>query len=180
MKLGTNKMNASKLEAPFADIEGLGRRIISWADLLTIELFEFKPTGPDEEIEINGHRFNIGRPVGETNCSRVWRLTYACPIAIRVRDENIALEHPEREALPSPYAYASESQWIAEMSKEPLFDCKGFVNLVHTYLLLWDDMIEVLSDGLPEIEEITEKRAEPVDATDDVNPHLGDAKGSSS
>ena len=146
-------MKFTNLKVPFAET-GIGRKTVAWTDALIIDAFEYKETGPSEEIEIDGRSVNIGRPVDETTESRVWRLTFKSPIALRMSDENIALEHPERHELPSPYSYATESQWISEFERESLFDRKRYGNLIHIYFVFWNDMIEVLSDGLPDIEEI--------------------------
>jgi hypothetical protein len=140
------------LNASFSEIKGLGCRYVIWQSPLVLELFKYCPSGPTEDFEIAGRKISGTRPANITKESRIWRLTFKQPIAMRVRDENIYLMHPERDNLPSCYSFSKDSAWLSELRKEPLF---SFPNAIHSIFILWDDIVEIISDGLPTIEEIS-------------------------
>jgi hypothetical protein len=139
------------LNAPFSEISGLGCRCVIWRSPLVLEIFKYCQSGPPEDIEIAGRKISGTRPVSITKDSRIWRLTFKCPIVMRVRNENIYLTHPERDSLPSSYSFSKDSFWLSELRKEPLF---RYPNATHGIFILWDDIVKIISDGLPAIKEI--------------------------
>jgi hypothetical protein len=90
--------------------------------------------------------------VGLTKDSRVWRLVFSSPIALRVRNESQYLTHSERDKLPGPYCFSRNSEWLKEIKSEPLIN--ETTELIHIILVLWDDLIEIVTEDFPSIEEM--------------------------
>lgn len=139
-------------ETPFSDVGGLGRNFILRTDDLVIEVFEYKESGPPEDIKVGEATIEGTRPMGLTKESRAWRVIFENPIAFRVRDESHYLAHPERDSFPSAYCISKDSKFIEEIKAEPLID--ETKELIHYAMVLWDDLIEVISDKFPKIEEV--------------------------
>lgn len=139
-------------KTPFSAVKGLGRNYALWADNVIIELFEYKQSGPPEDIEINKVKITGSYPAGLTKESWAWRLTFTNPVAMRVRHESQYLTHPERDTLPGPYCFSDDSDWLNEIRSEPLITSD--TKLIHIILVLWDDFIEIITEEFPSVEEI--------------------------
>jgi hypothetical protein len=150
-------MSFEALEAPFSSVEGLGCRNLLWGQRLVLDLFEYLQSGPAENADIAGKEVAGGYLIGLTGSSRIWRLTFEHPFAVRVRDESLRFIQPktERPPLPSPYCFTKDSAWLTELFPDPLIDPRlGDLDPTHYLFALFDDFIEIVADDSPTIEEI--------------------------
>ena len=141
----------------FAEVELVGCRNLLWGQRLILDLFEYLESGPAEEMEVGGEGMQDVQTIGLTASSRVWRLTFERPFAVRVRDESIKFLEPHIKAkpqLPSRYCYTNSSPWLAELFPDPLDPRVGDFTPTHYVFDLLDDFVEIIADDNPTIEQI--------------------------
>jgi len=142
-------------EAPFSHVKGLGCRDLLWGERLVLDLFEYLQSGPAEEVKVAGETIPDAYPIGLTKSSRIWRLTFERPFALRVRDQLLRFHQSKNAHLPSPYCFAEKSDWLSELISEPIVDPSlGDLTPTHYIFALWDDYVEIVANGSPIIEEI--------------------------
>jgi hypothetical protein len=154
-------MSFETFDAPFSEVKDLGCRDLLWGERLVLDLFEYLQSGPVEEIKVADETVPGAYPIGLTKSSRIWQLTFERPFAVRVRDKSLKFLQPKKQdpPLPSPYCFTEKSAWLSELIPEPLFSDPrlGELNPTHYIFNLWDDLIEIIADGSPIIEEIENK-----------------------
>jgi|GEM_PF-3245745 len=138
-----------KFEGPWNDVETLGCRNLFYGQRLMLDLFEYQQSSPDEEVTVGGEVFTGSHIIGLTEASRLWRITFDRPFAVRVRDGNIQRKEPWKLNLPASCNFAEDSEWIRE------FDLRSapFIPTHYVFALL-DDLIEILGQDQPQVETI--------------------------
>jgi hypothetical protein len=134
------------LDTPFADVERLGCRDLLWGQKLILDLFEYLATGPAEEMEVAGEKVSDVHTIALTASSRIWRLTFESPLAVRVRDESIRHLEPRdnpQPQLPSRYCFTYKSPWLSELLPHATDPRLGELTPAHYVFDLLDDFIEI-------------------------------------
>jgi hypothetical protein len=145
-------MTFAKFEAAWDDAEFLGCRNLFCGERLILDLFEYLQSGPDEDLTIGPETVSGAHAIGLTASSRVWRLMFERPFAVRARDQNLKLKYEPKENFPAACCFSERSEWIEEF----VFDQRlQFFTPTHYVFDLIDNFIEILADSSPSIEEIT-------------------------
>src|SRR4051812_23448025 len=150
-------MSFKAFETAFSEVTGVGCRDLLWGARLVLDLFEYLQSGPSEEMEVAGETVKDTHTIGLTASSRIWRLTFEQPLAVRVRDESIRFLEPQDDSklqLPSRYCFANSSPWLSELFPDPLDPRLGSWTPTHYVFDLLDDFIEIIADETPTIEVI--------------------------
>lgn len=150
-------MAFESFDTAFSEIELVGCRNLLWGQKLILDLFEYLESGPAEEMEVGGEGLQDVQTIGLTASSRIWRLTFERPLAVKVRDESIkflAPQNKEKSQLPSRYCYTDTSPWLSELFPDPLDPRVGDLTPTHYVFDLLDDFVEIIADDNPTIEQI--------------------------
>jgi hypothetical protein len=144
-------MAFEKFEGPWNGVELLGCRNLFCGDRLILDLFEYLQTGPDEDVTIQSETFSGSHTIGLTAASRLWRLTFDRPFAVRARDHDLKLKRETTKSFPDQCCFSERSEWIDEF----IFDQRSqFFTPTHYVFDLLDNFIEIMGDGSPTVEEI--------------------------
>ena len=144
-------MTFEKFEGPWNEIELLGCRNLFCGERLILDLFEYLQSGPDEDLRIGSETISGTHTVGLTASSRIWRLIFERPFALRARDQNLKSKRQTINHFPGLCCFSERSEWIEEF----IFNqCSGFFTPTHYVFDLIDDFIEIMGDGSPTLEEI--------------------------
>jgi hypothetical protein len=140
-----------KFEGPFSEAEFLECRSLFIGERLIIDLYECLPLGESEMTEVEGEQVPI-HTMGLSESSRIWRFSFDHPFILRRRDRALALREPLSETKPvANCCYSEDSAWIEEFN----FDASPRVFVPTHYLFSCvDQVIEVLGDDHPEVEQI--------------------------
>jgi hypothetical protein len=108
-------------------------------------------SGPDEDITIGVETVSGTHAIGLTASSRVWRLMFERPFAVRARDQNLKLKHKPTQIFPGPCCFSEQSEWIEGF----IFDQHvQFFTPTHYVFCFTDNFIEIMADSSPTVEEI--------------------------
>src|ERR1039457_1307039 len=121
-------------ETPFSSIKTLRCRDLLWGERLVLDLFEYVQSGPAEDMEVPGGKESGVYPIGLTKSSRIWRLTFERPLAVRVRAESLKPYQRKKQEppLPSRYCIVEKSLWLSELFPEQNIDPRlGELNPTH-------------------------------------------------
>jgi hypothetical protein len=144
-------MAFEKFEGPWNDVELLGCRDLFCGERLILDLFEYLQSGPDEDIRIGSETISGTHTIGLIAGSRIWRLIFERPFAVRMRDHNLKLKHEMTNNFPGRCCFSERSEWIDEFT----FDQRlAFFTPTHYIFNLIDNFIEIIGDGSPAAEEI--------------------------
>ena len=138
-----------KFEGPWGEAHYLGCRDLLCGQRLVLDLFEYQQSSPGEEVKIGGEIVPDSHMIGLTESSRIWRISFDRPFALRVRDRNISGREPDKLKPPAPCSFAEDSEWIREFYLEKV----DFIPTHYIFALL-DDHIEILGSDQPQIETI--------------------------
>jgi len=141
----------------FSDVELVGCRNLLWGQRLILDLFEYLESGSAEQMEVAGEGMQEVQTIGMTASSRVWRLTFERPFAVKVRDESVKFLEPrdkQKPQLPSRFCYTDRSPWLSELFPDALDPRMGGYTPTHYVFDLLDDSIEIIADDNPTIEQI--------------------------
>ena len=143
-------MEFKDLGGPLRHVEALGLRDLFYGERLVVDLIECMRIKPPDEPPpgVSEEEYYTLEPTDE---SRVWRLTYNPPFAVKVRDHGIALKKTPALSLPAQCCFSEKSEWIDECDFGP--QLAEFVP-THYIFDLVAHFVEVLGDGSPEIEQI--------------------------
>jgi hypothetical protein len=147
-------MNFRKFDGPWRDLPTLGCRNLFCGDRLVLDLFEYRQSSPDEEVTVAGETFEGSHLIGLTAASRIWRITFDRPFALKLRDVNLRRKEPDRVDLPGPCSYTEDSDWIRAFD----FEQTSFVPTHYVFATL-DGVIEILGQDQPEVEERQDEEA---------------------
>src|SRR5437764_281522 len=141
-----------KFEGPWSDIEYLGCRNLFSSERLVLDLFEYQQSRPDEDIKVGTATVSGAHAIGLTETSRIWRLTFERPFALRMRDRKIRRRETSQLKAPAPCSFAEDSDWIREFE----FDLRFLQDFraTHYIFTLLDDVIEIIADATPSVEKI--------------------------
>jgi hypothetical protein len=143
-------MAFEKFEGPWNGAELLGCRNLFCGERLILDLFEYLQSGPDEDLTIGFETVSGAHAIGLTASSRIWRLTFERPFALRARDHNLKSKYPTAN-FPGRCCFSERSEWIDEF----IFDQHlQFFTPTHYVFNLIDNFIEIIGDNAPTIEEI--------------------------
>ena len=143
-------MEFKQFEGPFRDVEMLGLRDLFCGERLILDLIEckrIKPLDPPPP-DVSEDEYYILEPTAE---SRVWRLTYQLPFAVKIGTPGVEPKKPSTVRLTAPCMYTEKSDWIDEFNFSPTLT--DFVP-THYIFNLTDHSLEVLADNNPEIERV--------------------------
>ncbi|MGA7275348.1 MAG: hypothetical protein WBX14_10935 [Candidatus Udaeobacter sp.] len=144
-------MTFEKFEGPWNEIELLGCRNLFCGERLILDLFEYLQSGPDEDLRIGSEAISGTHTIGLTASSRIWRLIFERPFAVRARDQNLKSKQQTINDFPGPCCFSERSEWIEEF----IFNQRpGFFTPTHYVFNLIDNFIEIMGDGSPRLEEI--------------------------
>ena len=138
-----------KFEGPWGDAQYLGCRDLLCGQRLVLDLFEYQQSSPEEEVKIGEQVIPDSHLIDLTESSRIWRISFDRPFALRVRDGNIRRREPDKLKPPAPCSFAEDSEWIREFDLEKA----DFIPTHYVFALL-DDLIEILGPDQPEVETI--------------------------
>lgn len=138
-----------KFEGPWEDAEALGCRDLFCGDRLLLDLFEYQQSSPDEEITLGEEVIPDSHTIGLTEASRIWRISFYRPFALRMWDANMHRREPGKLKPPAPCSFTEDSTWIREFD----FEKVDFIPTHYVFVLL-DQVIEVLGQDQPQVEEI--------------------------
>jgi hypothetical protein len=144
-------MTFQKFEGPWNEVELLGCRNLFCGDRLILDLFEYLQSGPDENVTIQSETISGSYTIGLTAASRIWRLTFDPPFAVRARDQNLKLKNEARNDFPSRCCFSEHSEWIDEFV---FTESLRFFTATHYVFDLLDKFIEIMGDDSPTVEEI--------------------------
>jgi len=145
-------MAFEKFEGPWNDVELLGCRDLFCGERLILDLFEYLQSGPDEDIRIGSETISGAHTIGLIVGSRIWRLTFERPFAVRACDHNLKLKRQTTNNFPGRSYFSERSEWIDEF----IFDQRlAFFAPTHYIFNLIDNFIEIIGDSSPTVEEIT-------------------------
>ena len=144
-------MAFEKFEGPWNGVELLGCRNLFCGDRLILDLFEYLQNGPDEVITIQSETISGSHTIGLTTASRLWRLTFDRPFAVRARDQDLKLKNEQRNDFPGRCCFSERSEWIDEFI---FTQSVQFFSPTHYVFNLLDNFIEIMGDGSPTVEEI--------------------------
>ena len=144
-------MAFEKFEGPWNEVELLGCRDLFCGERLILDLFEYLQSGQDEDIRIGSETISGTHPIGLVASSRIWRLTFERPFAVRARDNDLTLKYQPKDNFPGPCCFSERSEWIDEF----IFDQRlAFFAPTHYTFNLVDNFIEIIGDSSPTVEEI--------------------------
>jgi hypothetical protein len=150
-------MSFEEFAGPFVEAEMLGCRDLFCGERLMLDLFEYKKSGPAEMVKGEGEAQTESYAIGLTESSRIWRLTFERPFAIRVRDQTLALKNQAKINLPARCCFSEQSDWISEF----VFDQRlGLFTPTHYIFDLVDNFIEIMADASPTVEQIQNEMSE--------------------
>ena len=145
-------MPFEKFEGPFVDVELLGCRNVFCGDRLILDLFEYQQSGPDEDTTLGGETVTGVHTIGLTESSRVWRITFDRPYAVRVRDLNLRRREPHKLDLPGRCCFSENTEWTREFKVDDPH--LGSFILTHYVFNSLDYLVEILANEAPTVEEI--------------------------
>jgi hypothetical protein len=141
-----------KFEGAWDEAEFLGCRNLFCGERLILDLFEYLQTGPDEDVKVESESISETHTIGLNASSRIWRLMFDRPFAVRMHDQNLKPKHQIDKNLAGRCCFSEHSEWI----KEFVFDQRlGLFTPTHYIFDLIDNFIEILADSSPSIEDIT-------------------------
>jgi hypothetical protein len=144
-------MAFERFEGPWNEADLLGCRDLFLGEQLILDLFEYLQSGPDEDIKIGSETVHGTYTIGLTASSRIWRLTFERPFALRVRDQNLKSKLQAVSNFPGRCCFSERSKWIDEF----IFDQhSGLFTPTHYIFDLVDNFIEIIGDNSPTVEEI--------------------------
>jgi hypothetical protein len=144
-------MSFEKFEGPWNGTEWLGCRNLFCGERLILDLFEYLQSGPDEDLTIGSETASGAHAIGLTASTRVWRLMFERPLAVRARDQSLKLKHEPKENFPAACCFSERSEWIEEF----VFDQRlQFFTPTHYVFSFIDNFIEIMADSSPTVEEI--------------------------
>jgi hypothetical protein len=144
-------MAFEKFEGPFADAETLGCRDVFCGQRLMLDLFEYQRGAPLEDSALGTEAAGEAYPIGLTESSRIWRITFERPFAVRIRDQTLGSKNKAKINLPARCSFSEHSEWINEF----VFDQSlGVFTPTHYIFDLVDNFIEIMGDDSPTVEEI--------------------------
>lgn len=144
-------MAFEKFEGPWNEVELLGCRDLFCGERLILDLFEYLQSGPEQDITIGPEKISGTHAIGLIVGSRIWRLTFERPFALRARDSNLELKHQTTNNFPGRCCFSERSEWIDEF----IFDQHSqFFTPTHYIFNLIDNFIEIIGDSSPTVEEI--------------------------
>jgi hypothetical protein len=146
-----------KFEGPWGAAEALGCRNLFYGDRLILDIFQYQQSSPDEEVTLGDEVVPDSHLIGFTEVSRIWRITFDRPFAVRVRDRNIRKQEPKKLSLPGPCSFTEDSDWLLEVEFDP--NSRPFTPTHYVFALV-DDTIEILGDNQPTVEEMPNEFAE--------------------
>jgi hypothetical protein len=143
-------MPFEKFEGPFSDTERLGCRNLFCGVRLMLDLFEYKQSGPVEEVKDEGETVP-SYVIGLTESSRLWRITFDRPYTVKMLDGTLKRREPPKLNLPAPCCFSVDSEWIREFVFE-----KESADYIPTHYIfkLIEDFIEIIAYDSPAVEEI--------------------------
>ena len=143
-------MPFEKFEGPFADAEFLGLRDLLCGERIVLDLIECKRTKPPEPppAGVDENEYFVIEPTDE---SRVWRLTYDRPFAVKFRDRSLEFMDAPDENWPLQCSFSERSEWINQLVPPP--NPTVFVPTHYIFGLL-DHVIEILADRSPLVRQI--------------------------
>jgi hypothetical protein len=144
-------MTFEKFEGPWNGIELLGCRNLFCGERLILDLFEYLQSGPDENLRIGSETIPGTHTIGLTASSRMWRLTFERPFAVRMRDHNLKTKDQAINDFPGRCCFSERSEWINEFVFEQRL---GLFTPTHYVFDLIDNFIEIIGDSSPTVEEI--------------------------
>jgi hypothetical protein len=144
-------MSFEKFEGPWNGTDWLGCRNLFCGERLILDLFEYLQSGPDEDLTIGPETVSGAHAIGLTASSRIWRLMFERPFAVRARDQNLKLKYEPKENFPAACCFSERSEWIEEF----VFDQRlQFFTPTHYVFSFIDNFIEIMADRSPTVEEI--------------------------
>jgi hypothetical protein len=144
-------MAFEKFEGPWNEVELLGCRDLFCGERLILDLFEYLQSGPEQDMTIGSETISGTHTIGLIEGSRIWRLTFERPFALRARDPSLELKHQTTNNLPGRCCFSERSEWIDEF----IFDQRSqFLTPTHYIFNLIDNLIEIIGDSSPTVEEI--------------------------
>jgi len=144
-------MAFEKFEGPWSEAELLGCRNLFFGERLILDLFEYQQSGPDEDLRIGSETISGTHAISLTPSSRIWRLTFDRPFAVRARDNNLKSKHERISDFPAACCFSERSEWTDEF----IFDQHlRFFTPTHYVFDLIDNFIEIMGDSSPRVEEI--------------------------
>ena len=144
-------MAFEKFEGPFADAGMLGCRDVFCGQRLMLDLFEYQRGAPLEDSSPGTETTGEAYLIGLTESSRIWRITFERPFAVRIRDQTLGSKNKAKISLPARCSFSEQSEWINEF----VFDQSlGLFTPTHYIFDLVDNFIEIVGDDSPTVEEI--------------------------
>jgi hypothetical protein len=140
-----------KFEGPWNGVELLGCRDLFCGERLILDLFEYLQSGPDEDIKRGAETISGTHTIGLIAESRIWRLTFDPPFALKVRGHDLKLRHEATNNFPGRCCYSERSTWIDEFTFDQHL---AFFTPTHYVFNLIDNFVEILGDSSPTVEEI--------------------------
>jgi hypothetical protein len=144
-------MTFRKFEGPWDGAELLGCRNLFCGDRLILDLFEYLQNGPDQDVTTESETISEGHTIGLTGGSRIWRLSFDRPFAVRAHDHNLKMKHESRSSFPSRCCFSERSEWIDEFIFSQSLQ---FFTPTHYVFDLLNNFIEIMGDDAPTVEEI--------------------------
>jgi len=114
-----------------------------------LDLFECQRGPPleDRRPGTSGEAYLIGL----TESSRIWRITFERPFAVKIHDQTLGSKNKAKINLPARCSFSEQSDWINEFA----FDQRlGIFTPTHYVFDLVDNFIEIMGDDSPTVEEI--------------------------
>jgi len=144
-------MAFEKFEGPWDDAGLLGCRNLFCGERLILDLFEYQQSSPDQDLKIGSETFSGTHTIGFTASSRIWRLTFERPFAVRVRDRKLGSKCQTTNTFPERCCFSEQSEWINEFAFDQRLD---LFTPTHYVFDLIDNFIEIMGDSSPTVEEI--------------------------
>jgi hypothetical protein len=144
-------MAFEKFDGPWDDAEFLGCRNLFCGERLILDLFEYQQSSPDEDLKIGSETLSETHTIGLTPTSRIWRLIFERPFAVRMRDPTLRCKAETTSNFPGRCCFSEQSEWIGEF----VFDQGlGLFTPTHYVFDLIDSFIEIMGDSSPTVEEV--------------------------
>lgn len=144
-------MAFEKFEGPWNGVELLGCRDLFCGERLILDLFEYLQSGPEEDIRLGSETISGTHAIGLLAGSRIWRLTFERPFALRVRDKGLRLQREPTNNFPGRCCFSERSKWIDEFTFDQHL---ALFTPTHYIFNLVDNFIEIIGDSSPLVEEI--------------------------